>query len=296
MSRILLQPGTLRELLRQQTETAIADGALQAIDTRSTFLEAAGVRFVVRIAENLKRKADEQLQAKEETRSADPFLAPEPDLLVAEISETHRAVLNKFNVVEGHLLIVTRHFEAQEALLTDADFTALWACLAEYESLGFYNGGAVAGASQRHKHLQLVPLPLDGAGPLLPIEPLMEEVPMGGIRRCRALPFAHRVVRFDPELPAVPREAAAITRPLYLDILEALGLPPRMENDRAWQSGPYNLLVTRRWMLLVPRTRECWEGISINALGFAGSLFVRDEAEWERVRRAGPMAVLQAVT
>ena len=34
------------------------------------------------------------------------------------------------------------------------------AILAEFDGLGFYNGGETAGASQPHKHLQIVPLPL----------------------------------------------------------------------------------------------------------------------------------------
>jgi len=38
--------------------------------------------------------------------------------------------------------------------------------------------------------------------------------------------------------------------------------------------APYNLLATRRWMLVVPRRQERYEKISVNALGFAGSLFV----------------------
>ena len=69
-------------------------------------------------------------------------------------------LLNKYNVVPHHLLIITRHFESQESALTQADFQALWTCLAEYDSLGFYNSGESAGASQPHKHLQTVPLPM----------------------------------------------------------------------------------------------------------------------------------------
>jgi ATP adenylyltransferase len=58
---------------------------------------------------------------------------------------------------------------------------------------------------------------------------------------------------------------------------------------------PYNLLVTDRWMLVVPRSRERFEGISINALGFAGALLVRDPAQLAAVERAGPMSVLRHV-
>ena len=48
-------------------------------------------------------------------------------------------------------------------------------------------------------------------------------------------------------------------------------------------------------MLLVPRTTECVEGISINALGFAGSLVVRDAAQMETIRQLGPFEVLRRV-
>ena len=54
--------------------------------------------------------------------------------------------------------------------------------------------------------------------------------------------------------------------------------------------------MTHEWLLLVPRRQECEAGISINALGFAGSLFVRDQAQWALLQRQGPMAVLRAVT
>ena len=58
---------------------------------------------------------------------------------------------------------------------------------------------------------------------------------------------------------------------------------------------PYNLLVTREWMLLVPRARERWGRASVNALGFAGALLVRTQAELAELARIGPMTVLQSV-
>ena len=59
---------------------------------------------------------------------------------------------------------------------------------------------------------------------------------------------------------------------------------------------PYNLLVTRDWMLLVPRSKEHFDTISVNALGFAGSLLVRNETELETVRERGPFEVLRHVS
>lgn len=65
-----------------------------------------------------------------------------------------------------------------------------------------------------------------------------------------------------------------------------------IEQREVRQRAPYNFLVTRRWMLMVPRSREFVEGISINALGYAGGLLVRDEAQMETVRSRGPMDLL----
>ena len=72
----------------------------------------------------------------------------------------HACLLNKFNVFDHHALLVTQAYEDQDSLLTPADFEALLTCMAEFDALAFYNGGRIAGASQPHKHLQLVPVPL----------------------------------------------------------------------------------------------------------------------------------------
>jgi ATP adenylyltransferase len=59
---------------------------------------------------------------------------------------------------------------------------------------------------------------------------------------------------------------------------------------------PYNLLVSRDWLLLVPRRCEKWQDVSVNSLGYAGSLFVRDREQIDRLRAAGPLTVLGAVS
>ena len=60
------------------------------------------------------------------------------------------------------------------------------------------------------------------------------------------------------------------------------------------QTRPYCLLVTREWMLLVPRSREFFDGISLNSLAYAGSFFVRDRAQLESLTAAGMMKALAA--
>jgi sulfate adenylyltransferase (ADP) / ATP adenylyltransferase len=132
-----------------------------SIPTEYEIIESEGIPFLVRIASNLVRKQ----QAKKPRRDFylddqySPFLPYEEDLFVTEISDTHFGLLNKYNVVDHHLLMVTSEFEEQEAFLNLFDFIAIGACLSEIDGLAFYNSGYVAGASVRHKHLQFIPLP-----------------------------------------------------------------------------------------------------------------------------------------
>lgn len=74
--------------------------------------------------------------------------------------------------------------------------------------------------------------------------------------------------------------------------MEAVGITA-LKGDR--QSAPYNLLLTRGWMLLVPRLQECFDSISINALGFAGALFVKTKTQVDRLRQCGPLGALRGV-
>lgn len=280
-------------MLAERVRAARASGALQPIETVEAPLEDAGVRFVVRSVSSLARKPRAAARAE-----ADPFLPPEPDLTLGALSATHVAVLNKYPVVERHLLVVTRAFVDQETLLDRDDCEAIAACLRGLDGLAFYNGGRDAGASQSHKHLQLVPLPI-GDGPWgVPMEALFDAwVATGRAARLPRLPFANA---FAPlEEPAVGRaDFADRLLERYQALLAACSLVASHDeaaNEPQRQAAPYNLLVTRRWMLVVPRSRERFGTISVNALGFAGSLFVRDDAELRALREAGPMGVLQAV-
>jgi ATP adenylyltransferase len=181
-------------------------------------------------------------------------------------------------------------------LLDEADFTALSLGMADHTGLGFYNGGAVAGASQPHKHLQWVPLPLAESGPAVPIAPLLPTARRAGeVGIVPGLPFRHAFIALDPALAAQPRAFAEALHASYRAALRAVGIAAVHRDGELWQSAPYNLLITREWLLLVPRRQAGEAGIAINALGFAGSLFVRDQAQLALLRHRGPMAVLRAV-
>lgn len=291
-----LVPGTLKSLALETTQRALATGALQPIATTCDRIEDHGISFLVRRVDSLVRK-EQARQQRQQSRPKDfnPFLPYDPELFVADLSATHVALLNKFNVVEHHLLMVTRAFEEQESLLTRADFAALALTLGEIDGLAFYNGGKLAGASQRHKHLQLVPRPMADGLPGIPVVAVLGGLgAAGAVVRLPGLPFVHGAVSLAGlDWNGTSGETAGVLFQLYEELLAAVGLA--WAEGRLRDKGAYNLLVTRQWMLLVPRRAEAFGGISVNSLGFAGSMFVRDGAQLGQLKAIGPMAVLRAV-
>ncbi len=264
----------------KQTEYALSTGALHPIPTETRYLHQAEIDFIVRISGNIERKKVASL--KQQNKGINPFLPYEEDLFITDLSETHLCLLNKFNVVDHHILIITKAFEEQDSLLTLEDFAALWLCLSQIEGLGFYNGGKLAGSSQKHKHLQVVPLPLSLEQTSIPIARVINSTSTTeGITNSLELPFIHAIVHLKSERLQI--EPAHYLLESYQTLLKAVG-------DTA-----YNLLVTSRWMLLVPRSQESRLKISINSLGFAGCFFVRNLEQFKKLEEYGPLKLLRDV-
>ena len=258
-----------------RAEAALSSGAMHSFECALEFVEHEGVEFALRVATKFPTGEDAKGRGKDAPKLADnPFLQPEPALVVRDLTPTHRALLNKFSVLREHLLVVTREFVDQRTPLEPRDFEALAHCMQDAEVLAFYNGGTEAGASQAHKHIQVVTLPLSPRHSV-PMDVLLD-------KPHPALPFRHAFARLEPGQVARP-DAMAKT---YRDLHRQAGLEfPQ----------PYNLLITHEWMLVVPRARDRFEGISVNSLAFAGSFFVRDARQAHVIAAAPPMAVLKSV-
>lgn len=289
------QRGALWSQLVARSVAAQAEGHQYSLPTHGEWFEDEGLHYLIRVVDNLSRKDQDRLAAAhvadEKAHPFSPFLPPEEHLFVSDLSATHFAVLNKFNVLDNHLLVVTREFEEQDKPLNAADFDALWRCLSDFPSLGFYNGGEDSGASQRHKHLQLVPLDSGDPTHWLPwLEHYDRAMRPGEITQAPELTFSHALIGLEisePELAGTQLEAA------YWALIHHLGW---VEGDpRQRRPRPYNLLVTTHWMVLIPRIRECWNGLSINALAFIGALLVRNEEQKNALREIGPQRALQSI-
>ncbi len=179
-------------------------------------------------------------------------------------------LLNKFNVVPHHLLLVTRDFAHQTEALDAGDCEALGDALRSFPppgGLAFMNVGDASGFSQPHKHVQLVPLPFAPELPHapVPVGPAVEraaaEAGAAPSFHARALPFWNVCARLAPDAP--PQQLAATVAELVAAAQAATG------------ATSYNLLLTTAWLMVVPRAAERGNGVAVNALGFAGTMLVR---------------------
>ena len=278
------QPQALWRRLQSQTSHGLATGALKPIDTHFEILQDGGIDFIVRVLANLNRK--DQARKVQARKKTNPFLPYDPDLYVTDISDTHLCLLNKFNVVDHHFLIVTRQFESQDSWLTLADFDALHRCLQETAGLFFFNGGTQAGASQPHKHLQVVPQQSMAVPMEIAVHAALFSEELG---TSPLLPYAHRIAKLSLTMTA----ADWLGR--YRQALLSLGIGDQTSQWQGKPPVPYNLLGTRDWMMVIPRSQDDYLGISVNSLGFAGSLLVRNFQQLDQLQQLGPMQLLQLV-
>lgn len=269
----LFEPAGLAQCLQKTSLSALQNGALQSIATERMTLSGS-VPYEVRKLSSLRKKPNRQTPAPLRTN---PFLPYEEDLYICHLPSGHVILLNKFNVVDNHLLVVTDDFEAQELLLEQKEFQAMNAVMASFPMLAFYNSGIEAGASQPHRHFQALPLQD------LPIDVHMKSV---GVHTTRvsSLPFPNLAVSIaDKSEEQIYND--------YLSMMEQLGL---CHADRK-QPLPYNLLMTSQWLMIIPRAQDRYEGISINALGFAGLILVKNDQQLDVVKSLGGDRLLREV-
>ncbi|AIE75455.1 MULTISPECIES: DUF4922 domain-containing protein [unclassified Synechocystis] len=280
MAESYLLPGQLWPRLLAQSDYALKTGALQPITTAVTTLAVGEIDFVVRILTQIHRK---KITTEHQHRQKiNPFLPYDPDLFVGHFSDTHLGLLNKFKVVDQHLLIVTRQFEDQQRPLTPEDLGAAVTVLQEKEGLVFYNSGPKAGASQPHRHLQWIPFPLIENGYTFPLA--------DHFISAKNLPFKTAIAPLTMDI-INSDDGGKICHQLYRDLLGQLSLQTTAEE----KPHPYNLLMTREFLAIIPRCQESYQDIEVNALGFAGGLLVRNQQQLELLQQLGPWKLLQNV-
>ena len=293
------------EAIDARSAAALATGALQPVAAEQTEMEDAGMCFIVRWVSSLAVKDAAKVANPAATSAAspvaipggprdpnfNPFLNPDPELTVGPIGTEHVVILNKFPLCDRHLVLARRTFEEQLLPLAHSDFAALGELIEVAGGIGLYNGGTAAGASQRHKHVQWMP-DTDGNASLRLYTPaLPAELAEGGVARHPALAMEHVFVRVRCGQGVDAQTAADSLHAGYTRALAQLGLAP----DGSGLLPPSNLLIADGWLLLVPRSREHFEGVSVNALAFGGTFYAQEVDKLAALKAAGPLAALAAV-
>lgn len=255
---------------------ALAQGALVPLQTRVHDLPALHP-FVVR---ELLSRSPRHLRP--EGPKPNPFLPWDRPLEVDRFGGSHVLLLNKYPVQANHLLVITQQWQPQGGWIAAEDWAAVARVGADFGGLWFFNSGATAGASQPHRHLQV--LPRQAGESSCPLAPLLRAQLAGA---APPWPWAYRLSpRWDAaggrDLPELYRRHAL-----------ALGLgSPAAE---AMPRHPYNLLFDDDWFLSVRRVREHGAGFSVNGLGFAGYLLSTERSDRDWLERQGGWALLAAV-
>lgn len=166
--------------------------------------------------------------------------------------------------------------------------------------LAYYNSGPISGASQPHKHMQIVPLPLaEDHPPVVPLWTLV--VPDDGVVDIHSFPC----VAFGSPIPASEVDTnTEILEKLYSKLLERTKTfmhsklrttTADNDDDDNDDEFSYNFLMTKDFMLIVPRRCEYDGSVGCNSVAFAGSFFVRSKEELDYVSTRGPMNILKTV-
>ncbi|KAI8987635.1 ATP adenylyltransferase-domain-containing protein [Mycotypha africana] len=265
---------------------------LISFNTTEVEKECDKIKFLITLVPGLSQKKNEEKEKNKDKENSNPFLNPNPKLFVKELDQ-HNLLLNKFSVVPNHLLITTKEFHKQSDPLLPNDIYEAFKIIQNFgsvPSLAFYNCGSESGASQGHKHLQVIPLKNEGAQP--PIKALFDLIgdrQIGQIYALNRLPFVHVIIPLDHNtIQTKANTKETLTDYLaetFFGLLDAM-IQQLRENDSPMTMS-YNFLLTQDFMMLVPRLKEVatieHEGkkydFSLNSLAIAGLMLCKSDEE-----------------
>ena len=224
-----------------------------------------------------------------------PFLPWDSQLEVERIHDNHVLILNKYPVERGHMLLITQDWASQIHWLQPDDWRALVQVDHDSTGLWFFNSGPRAGASQPHRHLQLLPRhPGERICPRLAWFTERLRMPAASTDNSPISdPLLNSCVIAERPLSSNPDDEGIILHDLYRSLAARLGLGARSTQQPP--AVPYNLLLTQSWMALIRRSQDQIRGFSVNALGFAGYLLATQRSDLAWLQSHGGEQLLRQV-
>ncbi|KIY74326.1 ATP adenylyltransferase [Cylindrobasidium torrendii FP15055 ss-10] len=310
-------PHEIIEKVPIQFERGLESGDLLFFPSTISIHNEGGVNYEIRLCPALQKKSPEKhaeiSEPVEKEKRPDPFAPPyNPNLLVGylrteEFEEEYVVLMNKYSVVRDHFLVVTKEFQSQASPLMPEDLASAYSLIVAADKVrqrvfAFYNCGDLSGASQPHKHIQLIRID-DPLGP--PVEKLAREVNVERTETpfaINALPYANHAFRLPRDLYSKSAEELETTLAnAFLLLLD--NAIATIRHDPTYPTGnpSYNIILTQEHMYIIPRREETYklsetgDELSVNSLGFAGLLLVKSEEELEAVKKEGCGKILRGV-
>ena len=211
-----------------------------------------------------------------------PFKPWDKILEIDSIGNYHQLILNKYPVQIGHILLITNEWKEQNGWMDIKDWEAIKKVNNDTTGLWFFNSGPLAGASQPHRHIQL--LRRNPSELSCPREKWILNFNNVNYKNEK---FSKNIIikKFSKSL------SEENIYQIYKDLSNRLGLgDPKIDKKPKY---PYNLIFTDSWMVLIKRKIDNLHGISINALGFAGYILVTGKSNINYLKKHGPEKLLE---
>ena len=212
-----------------------------------------------------------------------PFNPWEKLLEIDQIGDKHQLILNKYPVQKGHILLITNTWMPQDGWLDVSDWIAIQKVNNDTSGLWFFNSSPIAGASQPHRHFQLLRRPY-GEVPC-PREKWFLDLKLCSESKNK---LKKSIIVSDFNFLEDPSNIYS----LYLKLSKDLGLGDPINDKKP--RYPHNILITNRWITIIKRMHDHIHGISINGLGFAGYILVTEKSNINYLKKFGPEKLLES--
>ena len=261
----------------EQTRISIDKGHLFPLNTIDITNQLYNKNdFLIRKLDTSKFKNDLKFGPK-----VNPFNPWDKVLEIGKVGQHHHLILNKYPVQIGHTLLITNKWMPQNGWLDLKDWYAIKKVNEDTSGLWFFNSGPIAGASQPHRHIQL--LRRDADEKICPREEWFINFDKTKINKKLFKNIIVQAFDFSNDITNIYQ--------IYIELSKSMGLGDPYIDKKPIH--PYNLLITNKWIALIKRSNDKIYGFSVNSLGFAGYLLVTEKSDTEYLKLNGPEALLE---
>jgi len=211
-----------------------------------------------------------------------------PSQVLCTISSTQFIALNIYPIFRPQFLVLTLDsYCLQSEALDLEDFEASLKFLEESGAERYnlmYNCAEESGCSRNHKHVQIVPKPkFSDQGGGFRFFPDIK-----GWEDTVEVPYMYFLKYLEKGKELRGGEIWSIYRELLMGCRKTLGI----QEDDDETVCQHNMILTKDWIMVIPRRTGKYGGLMVNAMGMMGMPTIANEELFEIFKKIGPGKVL----